>query len=741
VSAVPPAAPLTGRAALAASIASSLATAPGRGALIVGASGMGRTTILREALSHLGVQTASIGVRGVAGFRDAAYGALSYLLTELETADLDSPALVLAALRRRVEETSPAGPPVVIVENADELDAFSAVMLAELARSGAVRLLVTSEDLRAVPAELTTLWRSGDLARFDLAPLSVEEVDAMLTAALGSEASPSAVQRLWEASCGNPQYLQALTDDQLESGNLVDEGGCWCLADPDLRPGRLSLEIAHARLAPLPSAHRDALEMLSATGESALEDLVDAVGPATVGALEDAGWIEVERGTPPVVKVADPFLEKVLRSSPVGSRRRHPGTLVPPASPARAVADTGSTPAGTTASPALRPARPTPRRERAAVRRLLGACRQSVTRARTGRALEGVELAEIALADLDPARTSAAVTQLAHASLFTSSLFAGKWVECHERLASLKDSNWSDSAIDASIADLGRGLLYALGGQPTRALTFLTPALTQLRTWGMTHHVGLGSAVEAYSRALLGESARARGALETAQHARGPDLPRAIERPLLYFMALATAHLTSKDWAIEQLMIQYDDAVRREAVSEELLLLSTIVRFGRTSLAERLAQRAATAQGTFAELCRLYGIGVSTGAGEPLLEAATLAASFGNDLFSADAARAALDLAQPNRENARAAKRILFDRSQHSGAAPPGSGHLARLTSRELEIARLAAQGATNRDIAAAQSVSVRTVEGHLYRSLSKLHLASRKDLQSLLAHSSPVAS
>jgi len=37
------------------------------------------------------------------------------------------------------------------------------------------------------------------------------------------------------------------------------------------------------------------------------------------------------------------------------------------------------------------------------------------------------------------------------------------------------------------------------------------------------------------------------------------------------------------------------------------------------------------------------------------------------------------------------------------------------LTGREREIALLAAQGLSNRDIAEAMSLSVRTVEGHVY--------------------------
>ncbi|MFF8846317.1 ATP-binding protein [Streptomyces sp. NPDC015127] len=69
-------------------------------------------------------------------------------------------------------------------------------------------------------------------------------------------------------------------------------------------------------------------------------------------------------------------------------------------------------------------------------------------------------------------------------------------------------------------------------------------------------------------------------------------------------------------------------------------------------------------------------------------------------------------------------------------AAPTGlaDGRISQLSPQEREVVRLAATGATNREIATQLFLSHRTVGHHLYRAFPKLGITSRSELAALLA-------
>ena len=60
------------------------------------------------------------------------------------------------------------------------------------------------------------------------------------------------------------------------------------------------------------------------------------------------------------------------------------------------------------------------------------------------------------------------------------------------------------------------------------------------------------------------------------------------------------------------------------------------------------------------------------------------------------------------------------------------------LTDREREVVLPIGQGLTNRDVAERLTLSTRTVEGHIYRAMSKTGTTTREELATLLCQQRP---
>ncbi len=84
-------------------------------------------------------------------------------------------------------------------------------------------------------------------------------------------------------------------------------------------------------------------------------------------------------------------------------------------------------------------------------------------------------------------------------------------------------------------------------------------------------------------------------------------------------------------------------------------------------------------------------------------------------------------------EAAAAANRLAAECGGIRTPALDLASHPLPLTVREREIANLVAAGLSNRDIADRLTVSVRTVEGHLYRACVKLDISDREELAALI--------
>jgi DNA-binding NarL/FixJ family response regulator len=112
--------------------------------------------------------------------------------------------------------------------------------------------------------------------------------------------------------------------------------------------------------------------------------------------------------------------------------------------------------------------------------------------------------------------------------------------------------------------------------------------------------------------------------------------------------------------------------------------------------------------------------------------------ALGDLVAAGEAAAQAADVHRRHQRSGSAlsASAVATRLAAQSGARTPALDAALRplpLTAREREVVELAARGLPNKDIAERLTVSVRTVEGHLYRAGLKLGVSERATLKDVL--------
>lgn len=162
-------------------------------------------------------------------------------------------------------------------------------------------------------------------------------------------------------------------------------------------------------------------------------------------------------------------------------------------------------------------------------------------------------------------------------------------------------------------------------------------------------------------------------------------------------------------------------------------------RFGLAVGAARLAELAEQLDGPLIEVYARHARAVADGDPHALDMVADEFAGLGFLLAAADSsAQASVLYAEQGSRSASVAAASLANRLavECGGARTPALVLAAQplpLTAREREIANLVAAGLSNKEIADRLFVSVRTVEGHVYRACAKLDVADRAEIAALI--------
>jgi hypothetical protein len=135
------------------------------GAVVLGADGVGKSTLARLAAENFGRRHPATLTRWVIGTpteRVVPFGAFSHLV---DIADIGKPAALLRAARASLSPGQ--GDLLLVVDEAHDLDVLSATLVYQLALAGTARMIVTARA-DAAPDAIAALWTDGLLDRIDI---------------------------------------------------------------------------------------------------------------------------------------------------------------------------------------------------------------------------------------------------------------------------------------------------------------------------------------------------------------------------------------------------------------------------------------------------------------------------------------------------------------------------------------------------------------------------------------------
>jgi DNA-binding CsgD family transcriptional regulator len=292
----------------------------GRGVVIIGESGVGKTRLMNEMLESIAV--AGGAVASVAATRAVAsvpLGAFAHLLPPLDV----SPTSLLSVLTRASEHLrglASGGPLTIAVDDAHLLDDVSAALLLQLASNRDAVPIVTVRTGEAQPDPIVALWKDGTTDRLDLQALGPAEATQLAESILVGHLDVATAHWLTQTSAGNPLFLTELIRAGLDQGGLVCSEGVWSRVQPVARGDRLA-DLVEERLGGLNEGARDVVEVLALGEPLPVELLEAACATSAIHDVERRGLL-ANSGPDEAVRLVHPLYGELLRNRMGTLRKR-----------------------------------------------------------------------------------------------------------------------------------------------------------------------------------------------------------------------------------------------------------------------------------------------------------------------------------------------------------------------------------------------------------------------------------
>lgn len=288
------------------------------GAIVLGSLGMGKTSLVEAVLVHTDSPVPVMRLFCTPSLAKVPYGVLSPYLGSLRI--IKGPVEVLREMNKTLTSGASGNyAPVVVVEDAQNLDKESGFVLSLLVENAAMKLIAIGAGVLDGDSPLATLTSSAALSTIVVQPLDLNGAKVVAEEILDGRLSEGTARIIHASSGGNPSFVQAFVRSCLDQGILFQDrilaqenGGetsVWVLARPlpavDHRLKDLVQEMQN-----LTSVEEQrTLEMLAMAG--ALPGKLLSRCGCPYRRLLDAGELKHSRDS--VVSIASEFHEAILR--------------------------------------------------------------------------------------------------------------------------------------------------------------------------------------------------------------------------------------------------------------------------------------------------------------------------------------------------------------------------------------------------------------------------------------------
>jgi ATP/maltotriose-dependent transcriptional regulator MalT len=355
----------------------------------------------------------------------------------------------------------------------------------------------------------------------------------------------------------------------------------------------------------------------------------------------------------------------------------------------------------------------------------------------TGRTEDALSLTELGLACASRVRDELPrAPGWAFSSRCTALAFAGRVPEALELVNFFLSSPGLPPDL-RSLSNIYRARYLLFEGKVAGAVRFLKDAALTARA-----EPSYGSwclALLAEAEALLGHATAAAIARNESLSLRGNDHLSVFvdERRALAWVDAQEGRLSD---AIAELWAAADMALERGQRCFELIILEDLLRLGEDNASSRALSASDLVQGSLGEAVGLHAQAMNSKRGTDLEKAGSSFAQMNHLLVASElwgAASVAYRSEGLQARATKAAKKSYEMACQCEGAKIRPATlpiEVEPLSRRQREVALQAAQGSSNAEIAHTLSLSVRTVESHLYAAFAKLGLTDREELGTVFA-------